>query len=133
MMDIIGKILDSEFPSLLSILALLAGSTYFSIVVLPKLKRLEELENSPPSQESLDKVIDDLKKVSESQLKLAADFEQFLSTTSHQQDMLDDIQYSCHNTRHELADIKGRMHNIASSLSTDGRDDLGFCDLRELR
>lgn len=133
MNEVLIRILDSELPALLSVLALIIGAAYHTIVVLPKLQRLKDLEESPDASDAVAQLLTEVRKLGESNSKVAADLDRIRGTFDNHQDTLDDIQYSCHNTRHELADVKDRLQNIASNLSTCGRDDTGFCDLRELR
>ncbi len=134
MYEVLQRIADSEMPALLSLLILVIASVYYTVFVLPKLQRLKELEQQLPTSnadalelvEKVGKLADTLDGISQSVTKMK-------ESVGDHNELLEDIQYSCHNTRHDLADVRERVQNIASTLGTEGRDDDGFCDLRELR
>lgn len=134
MFEVLTRIADSDMPGLLSLLLLVIAAVIYMTYVAPKLQRLKELEqNLPSSNAEAYELVDKVEQLTEVLDRIADSVSNIKDDFGDHKEVLEDIQYSCHNTRHELSDVKARVQNIASTLGTEGRDNEGFCDLRELR
>lgn len=134
MFEVLTRIADSDMPGLLSLLLLVVAAVYYGVFVTPKLQKLKEYEkNIPSSNAEAHELVDKVDQLTEAIEGIANSVSNLKENFGDHSEVLEDIQYSCHNTRHELSDVKARVQNIASTLRTEGRDSEGFCDLRELR
>lgn len=158
--DIISMILSSNFPTLLSVLALIAGASFVYFYVLPRLDRLKELEEKEQSgeMESGD-VAEALREIQHAVVTLAEAgpvdnldfkegvnniykamqrFERQLTTiasdsrdgTAVQKEILNTLQ----DLHIEIASLKQRMQSLSSVVyQSTGTTGGALSDLRELR
>ena len=132
--DLIVRLLDSEFSTLLTTLALIVMSSFITIYALPRLKKLKELESQPSvDSRAIDDLMKENQKLSSSYAALAKSIDEIKGSVDHQTDTLDDIQFSVHNARHDLTAVHQKLQTIVTSVATKTHDDQGFGDMRELR
>ncbi|AQT28573.1 hypothetical protein YOLOSWAG_90 [Erwinia phage vB_EamM_Yoloswag] len=158
--DLIGQILGSNFPTILSVIVAVAAIIGYYFYVLPRLERLKELEakeeagtfDSSESKEQLALIqqaitamaeagpVDnlDFKEGIDSIYKAMQRFERTLSTISKDAkdgtEIQQEILRTVHDMRLELTGLRQRVQSISGALyQTTGTAGGGFSDLRELQ
>ncbi|WOL24668.1 membrane protein [Yersinia phage fHe-Yen9-02] len=160
-LDILGQILGSNFPTALSVFAVLAGGLFYWFKVLPQMDHYKELkkkeeEGSFQTDQTLSDLSEikravellaenapvdslDLKESLDSLYKGMQRFERSLAQASRDNqnatEVISEMRLAIQEMCLEISAVKQRVQSLSSAVysSTGSRDRENFSDLRELQ